>query len=221
MVNDRNVSPDALLALLSGRRSIRYYRTDPVPDEMIEQLLQAGRWAPSANNLQPWNFIVVRDAVVRAEIARFTFYSSGPRGDQVSQVESPVLIVLCGVVRDRIYHEFLNGDVAMAALQMMLQAKALGLGTCWVGGLNRTAIAGLLRIPESFEVVCLLTVGFPVEEPPPSPRRPLDEIVYYELYGRTKQGEEKEVLPGVPVPPPPGPREQLVSWLRRLFGRPL
>jgi len=124
-------------------------------------------------------------------------------------------------VRDRIYHEFLNGDVAMAALQMMLQAKALGLGTCWVGGLNRTAIAGLLRIPESFEVVCLLTVGFPVEEPPPSPRRPLDEIVYYELYGRTKQGEEKEVLPGVPVPPPPGPREQLVSWLRRLFGRPL
>jgi hypothetical protein len=107
----------------------------------------------------------------------------------------------------------------MAALQMMLQAKALGLGTCWVGGLNRAAIAGLLRIPESFEVVCLLTVGYPAEVPATASRRPRDEIVYYELYGRTRQGEDQEVLPGVPVPPPPGPREKLVSWLRRLFGR--
>jgi nitroreductase len=216
MTNNQDVSPGALLALLRGRRSIRRYRTDPVPDEMIEQLLEAGRWAPSANNLQPWNFVVVQDPVVRGEISQFTVYSSEPR---VHLAESPVLIVLCGVERDRIYHEFLNGDVAMAALQMMLQAKALGLGTCWVGGLNRAAIAGLLRIPESFEVVCLLTVGYPAEVPATSSRRPLDEIVYYELYGRTRQGEDQEVLPGVPVPPPPGPREKLVSWLRRLFGR--
>jgi nitroreductase len=216
MTNNQNVSPDALLALLRGRRSIRRYRTDPVPDEMIRQLLEAGRWAPSTNNLQPWCFVVVQDPVVRREIARFTVYSSEPR---VRLTESPVLIVLCGVERDRIYHEFLNGDVAMAALQMMLQAETLGLGTCWVGGLNRTAIAGLLRIPDPFELVCLLTVGFPAEEPPAPSRRPLEEIVHHELY--TSPEQEGEALPGVPVPPPPGPRERFANWLRRLFGRPL
>jgi nitroreductase len=216
MTQIENVSPEALLALLRGRRSIRRYRTDPVPDEMIEQLLEAGRWAPSANNLQPWSFIVVRDPLIRGQIAEFTTYSHEPRAHLN---ESPALIVLCGVERDRIYHEFLNGDVAMAALQMMLQAKALGLGTCWVGGLDRTAVAGLLRIPDPFEVVCLLTVGFPAEEPPAPPRRPLDEIVHHELYDSA--GQEGEALPGVPVPPPPGPREKFVDWLRRVFGRPL
>jgi nitroreductase len=219
MTQIENVSPEALLALLRGRRSIRRYRADPVPDEMIDQLLEAGRWAPSANNLQPWSFIVVRDPLIRGQIAEFTTYSSGPRRDVPSRIESPALIVLCGVERDRIYHEFLNGDVSMAALQMMLQAKALGLGTCWVGGLDRTAIAGLLKIPDPFEVVCLLTVGFPAQEPAAPPRRPLDEIVHYELYDGS--GQEGEALPGVPVPPPPGPRERFVTWLRRLFGRPL
>jgi hypothetical protein len=102
---------------------------------------------------------------------------------------------------------------------MMLQAEALELGTCWVGGLDREAIAGLLRIPDPLEVVCLLTVGFPAEVPEETPRRPLDEIVDYDLYGRGK-GDEK-VLPGVPVKAPPGPSAEFVNWLRRLFGRPI
>jgi nitroreductase len=211
-----HVSPEALLSLLRGRRSICRYRADPVPDEMIEQLLEAGRWAPSVNNLQPWNLIVVRDAVIREQMAQCTYYLGVPR---VRLNESPVVIVLCGVERDRIYHEFLNGDVAMAAVQMMLQAKAMGLGTCWVGGLDREAIAGLLRIPDPFEVVCLLTVGFPTEEPEPAPRRPLDEIVHSELYGSGE--EDQRVLPGVPAKVPPSPGEKLVNWLRRLFGRPI
>jgi nitroreductase len=214
MTNDKNVSPDALLALLRGRRSIRRYRTDPVPGELIDQLLEAGRWAPSANNLQPWNFIVVRDPVIRDQIAELTTYSSEPR---VQLVESPVLIVLCGVVRDRVYHEFLNGDVAAAALQMMLQAEALGLGSCWVGGLDRKGIAGLLRIPDPFEVVCLLTVGYPAEEPTAPPRRPLDEIVHYELFGRGKH--DPSALPGVPDQVLPGPGEKFLDRLRRTLGR--
>lgn len=216
MTENGRIPPEALLALLRERRSVRRYRADPVPEAMIEQVLEAGRWAPSANNLQPWNFIVVRDPVIQGQIAEATVYTSAPR---VHLNESPVLIVLCGVERDRVYHEFLNGDVAMAALQMMLQAKALGLGTCWVGGLDREAIAGLLRIPDPFEVVCLLTLGFPAEEPPAPPRKPLSEIVHYELYGRGE--EDEEGLPGVPAQAPPGPGERFVNWLRRGLGRPL
>jgi hypothetical protein len=107
----------------------------------------------------------------------------------------------------------------MAALQMMLQAKALGLGTCWVGGLDREAIAGLLRIPDPLEVVCLLTVGFPAEEPQAATRKPLSEVVHYDLYGSGEEGAKS--LPGVPVKAPPGPAEKLLNWLRRLLGRPV
>jgi hypothetical protein len=97
--------------------------------------------------------------------------------------------------------------------------EVLGLGTCWVGGLDREAVAGLLRIPEPFEVVCLLTVGFPADEPESMPRRPLDEIVHYELYSSGEGGEK--ILPGVPVQPPPGPGRKFADWLRRLLGRPV
>jgi hypothetical protein len=127
------------------------------------------------------------------------------------------MIVLLGVKRDRVYHEFLNGDVAMAALQMMLQAKVMGLGTCWVGGLDRKAIAGLLKIPNPFEIVCLLSVGFPAYEPEPSARRPLNEIVHYERYGG---GRDDPVIPGVPAKAPSGPYEKLVNWVRRILGYP-
>jgi hypothetical protein len=154
--------------------------------------------------------------VIRKQIAQCTYYLGDPR---VHLNESPALIVLCGVERNRIYHELLNGDVAMAALQMMLQAKALGLETCWVGGLDREAIASLLRIPDPFKVVCLLTVGYSAEEPQPMPCRLLDEIVHHDLYGSGEEGDK--TLPGVPAKAPPGPGKRFVNWMRRLFGRPI
>ena len=70
----------------------------------------------------------------------------------------------------------------MAAMQMMLEAKALGLGTCWVDGLEREEIAKILHIPPYAEIVGLLTVGYPAETPPETPRKPLFEIVHYDLY---------------------------------------
>ena len=99
------ISPESLLALLKARRSIRRYRPDPVPDEMVEQLLEAGRWAPSASNRQPWDFIVVRDEAVRQQVAEHAaFYFI--RWAHVA--EAPLLIVLCGDARKRIYRQFLQ-----------------------------------------------------------------------------------------------------------------
>jgi len=174
------ISPAALLALLKGRRSIRRYRPEPVPDEMIEQLLEAGRWAPSASNRQPWTFIVVRDESIRRQVAQHAAYYF-VRWAHVG--EAPLLILLCGDTRNRIYRQFLHEDVGLAGGQIMLQAKALGLGTCWIGGLDRKAIAGILRLPDHIEIVGLLTVGFPAEDPEPPPRKPLAEIVHYDVYG--------------------------------------
>ena len=202
-MND-HISPAAVLALLKARRSIRRYRPGPVPDEMVEQLLEAGRWAPSASNRQPWAFIVVRDEAIRREVAKHAAYYF-IRWAQVE--EAPLLIVLCGDARNRIYRQFLHEDVGLAGSQIMLQAKALGLGTCWIGGLDRKAVAGILRVPDTMDIVGLLTVGFPAEDPEPRDRKPLAEIVHYDVYGNRQKG--RAVTPGRL----PG------GWLGRLLRR--
>ncbi len=185
-LKDHIPSPESVLTLLKERRSIRLYKPDPVPDEMLEQLLEAGRWAPSASNRQPWAFIVVRDEVVRREVARhaaFHFIRWAQAGD------APLLIVLCGDARSRIYRSLLHEDIGLAGSQIMLQAKALGLGTCWLGGLDRKAIVEILKVPDHVEIVGILTVGFPAEAPDPRPRKSLSEIVHYDVYGNQADGE--------------------------------
>jgi len=188
---DDRIRPESLLALLKRRRSIRRYRPDPVPDEMVNQLLEAGRWAPSASNRQPWAFIVIRDEAIRRQVAQHAAYYF-IRWAHVS--EAPLIIALCGDSRSRFYRRFLHEDVGLAGAQMMLQAKALGLGTCWVGGLDNKAIADILKLPDHFEIVGLLTVGFPAEDPPPPPRKPLAQIVHYDVYGNRVRG--RRMTPG-------------------------
>lgn len=197
-------SPEATLALLRARRSIRRYKPDPVPEEMVAQLLEAGRVAPSASNRQPWTFIVVRDPQVRREVARAAAYAI-VRWKHAE--EAPLLIVLCGDTRNPLYRQFLHEDIGLAGANIMLQARALGLGTCWIGGLDRKALAAVLKLPDYMEIVGLLTVGFPDEDPPPRPRKPLSEIVHYDVYGNRAGGE------GVTPGKAPG------GWLRELLHR--
>jgi nitroreductase len=177
--------PETMLTLLKSRRSIRRYRSDPVTDEMVEQLLEAGRWAPSASNRQPWAFIVIRDEKIRRQVAQHaaSYFIRWAHAE-----EAPLLIVLCGDARNRVYRRFLHEDVGLAGGQIMLQAKALGLGSCWIGALDRKAIAAILKVPDHLEIVGLLTVGFPAEDPPPPPRKPLAEIVHYDVYGNRADG---------------------------------
>jgi nitroreductase len=194
---DDRISSEAVLALLKSRRSIRRYRPDPVPDEMVEGLLEAGRWAPSASNRQPWHFIVVRDPAILQAVAQHAAYFF-IRWAHVA--EAPLLIVLCGEARSQVYRQFLHEDIGLAGSQIMLQAKALGLGTCWIGGLDRKAIRGILKVPDHVEIVGLLTVGFPAEDPNPPARKPLAEIVHYDVYGN--RGDGGGATPGrVPVGP--------------------
>ncbi|HUW13946.1 MAG TPA: nitroreductase family protein, partial [Anaerolineae bacterium] len=135
-----NVSPQALLALLKARRSIRRYHPDPVPDEMVEQLLEAGRWAPSASNRQPWHIIVIRDEVIRQQVAE-NAAAFVIRWAQAG--EAPLLLLLCGDAGNPVYRRFLHEDLGLAGAQIMLQAHALGLGTCWIGGLDRAALTDI------------------------------------------------------------------------------
>ena len=179
MPNASKVDPDALLDLIRSRRSIRHYQPEPVPDLLLEQVLEAGRWAPSASNQQPWAFVVVRDPNLVQLVAQHSAYYM----DQDARIaDAPALIVLCGVVWNQSRRRFLRGEVGMAGMQMMLQAHALGLGTCWVDGLEREAIADALGIPSELEIIGVMTLGFPDTEPAQTTRKALFDIVHYDVW---------------------------------------
>ena len=137
---------------IQRRKSVRAYAKTPVPDEKLEKILEAARLAPSAENIQPWYFIVVTDHEKRKQIAKSGIFAG-------FLDESPVVIVGCG---DRkASPKWYVIDVAIAMQNMVLAATAEGLGTCWIGSFDEGLVKKLLNIPERFSVVALLTVGYP------------------------------------------------------------
>lgn len=124
----------------------------PVPREKLEKILEAARLAPSAENIQPWYFVVVTDPERRRRIAKSGRFAK-------FLVESPVVIVGCGDQRASPRWHLV--DVAIAMQNMVLAATGEGLGTCWVGSFDEGVVRRLLKIPERFRVIALLAVGHP------------------------------------------------------------
>ncbi|MFH0815258.1 MAG: nitroreductase family protein [Methanobacteriota archaeon] len=136
------------------RKSVRAYGDEPVPDEVLERILESARISPSAANYQPWHFIVVRDKEKRAALAEGKWARF--------LKEAPVVIVGCG---DRKKSPKWNAvDVSIAMQTMVLQATSEGLGTCWIGSFDEVAVKALLKIPENYGVVALLALGYPREK---------------------------------------------------------
>lgn len=168
------------------RRSVRAYARTPVPGERLGRILEAARLAPSAENIQPWYFVAVTDHEKRREIAKSGVFA-GSLGDP------PVVIVGCG---DRkASPKWYTVDVSIAMQNMVLAATSEGLGTCWIGSFDEGLVKKLLKIPERFSVVALLTVGYPreklgptVETARPVRRKRLEDIVGFEEYGGRRAG---------------------------------
>ena len=164
---------DALQAI-KERRSIRKYHPKAVPEDMLTQILEAGRWAPSADNSQPWRFIVVRDDEVKNQLARAAAY-----GRFLAQ--APVAIAV--VIDPRASNHPVE-DGAAATQNMLLAAHALGLGTCWIGSYlsdYEERAKQILGIPGERRLLSLISLGYPAE----SPRRgrvELSELVCYDRY---------------------------------------
>ncbi|MCQ5362804.1 MAG: nitroreductase [Candidatus Verstraetearchaeota archaeon] len=141
---------DALEAIIT-RRSVRSYMPDPVPREVLERILEAGRLAPSAMNLQPWHFIVVTDKEKRRALSagRFARFLA----------EVPVVIVGCG--NEHLSPKWYAIDTAIALQNMVIAATNEGLGSCWVGSFDEMEVKELLKIPEGYRVVAMLALGYP------------------------------------------------------------
>lgn len=161
---------------ITQRRSVRSYSPREVEEEKLQQVLEAGRLAPSARNIQEARFVVVKDADLRARLVEA---ANGQR----FVGEAPVVIVACAASRDHVMscgHPSHLVDVAIAIDHMTLTARELGLGTCWIGAFNQDKVRTVLGIPASVEIIELLPLGYPTGWPAATSRLPLDEVVRYD-----------------------------------------
>jgi len=171
-----------LLEIIKGRRSIRRFKPEKVPKEYIMLLLEAARWAPSAGNLQPWEFIIVTDESTKRKLMEAALY-------QEYVYEAPVVIVaVANIPRTSSYYGrrgeelYVIQDVAAAIQNILLMAHALGLGAVWIGAFNEDRVREILELPNYIRPLAIIPLGWPDEKPYPPPRRSLEEIVHWEKY---------------------------------------
>jgi len=152
---------------MKTRRSIRAYQDRPVPKEVIEDIVDCGRLAATAINIQPWKFVVVQDAAMRKQIADTTDH-----GKFIAQ--APVCVaVFC---EDTKYY---LEDACAATQNILNAARAHGLGSCWVAGDKKAyvqKIVEMLGMPPDYKLVSLISIGYPAEERSPA-KKPLSEVL--------------------------------------------
>jgi nitroreductase len=151
---------DAIQAILS-RRSINKYTSQPVPPDVVEELLKAAMSAPSAGNEQPWHFVVINDRKILDEIPYMPS-------------EAPAAILVCGYSSLTIHGKFWIQGCLAATENILIAANATGLGAVWLGMYPAeeriTEIRKLLGIPENVVPVSLISIGYPAEHKPPADR---------------------------------------------------
>lgn len=167
-----------VLENIRQRRSVRHFRPDPPPAETIKLLLEAATWAPSAGNLQPWEFYVVSDQTLRQKLAA--------AASQRFLSEAPVVIVVCALpersaisYRERGENLYCLQDTAAATQNLLLAAASLGLATCWVGAFQERQVVDALKLPQRRRPVALIPVGYPSILPKAPRRQPLEEVVHW------------------------------------------
>ena len=143
------------------RRSVRQYSSRPIPDDVMQRMREAMRYAPSACNIQPWRFIIVTEPRLRTELARAAH-------GQMWMADAPVTIVGCGWPALAYAHmggsrSSVDMDVAIALDHLTLAAVAEGLGTCWIGAFDEPAVRKILGIPQEVRVVAMTPLGYPAK----------------------------------------------------------
>ncbi|MBS7648705.1 MAG: nitroreductase family protein [Candidatus Bathyarchaeia archaeon] len=163
--------------VIRTRRSIRSYRPDPIPDEVLMRILEAARIAPSGTNRQPWKFIIVKNEELKRKLAAACH-------NQMFIAEAPIVIVACGYNIHWNRGGYMGDlsmlvDVSIAFTHLILAARAEGLGTCWIGAFDNEEVKSILSIPKDVNVVAITPLGYPRDEgfDEPGPRKPLSEII--------------------------------------------
>lgn len=178
-----------MLEPISIRRSIRKYKNQAVETEKINQLIESARLAPSGNNSQPAHYIIVNDEENRRKLAMASH-------KQEWMMTAPTFIICVADIRCRLKEEDLfideNSsehevkqiirDTAIATEHIVVEASNLGLGSCYVAWFTQEEIRPLLNLTSDKYVMCILTIGYPDENPNPRPRKAIEDIIHYEKW---------------------------------------
>jgi len=163
----------ALDAIMT-RKSVRKYESKKVPEDILEQILRAGRQAPSANNKQPWHFIIVTDQDIKEQLSKGVW--------NTFVKDSAFTVVGCNYVGSAYGRKWSKVDTTIAMQSMVIAAWSLGIGSCWVGDFKETEVRRLLKVPKDWKVISLITFGYPAETPITTTRKQLEEIVSYDKF---------------------------------------
>ena len=176
-----------VLEAIKTRRSIRKYKSKPVEWDKVSEILNAGKLAPSAGNLQNWMFITVQEEATRKKIAEACL-------NQAWMAAAPTHIAITaepekarryyGIRGERLYT---IQNCAAAAQNMLLAAKELGLGACWVSAFDDDMISRVLGLPEHCRVYAIITIGYSAEEPEQPPKYRIEHVVRFERWGNRRR----------------------------------
>ncbi len=165
-----DMSKNPLLEAIRTRRTVRAFRPDAIAPDVLEEVLDAGRWAPSGKNTQPWRFVVVTSPEAREELGRLV-----TQGNMVRSAPVTIAVLLD---KNAGYDATKDAQgIGACAQNMLLAAHALGLGACWIGRTRDPEVERLIGASESEELMLLLPIGYPSETPKAGQRRPLEEMV--------------------------------------------
>jgi len=164
----------SLVDTVLSRRSIRRYEKKDIPSDVLNQILEAGRQAPSAANRQPFHFVVLTDDNIKNELSK-GFFSRFIK-------DSPVTIVGCANIGDILTGKWSIVDTTIALQNMVIAAWTMGVGSCWIGDFNEDTVKQLLNIPDRWSVVAFVSFGYPAEQPKPRRKKSITEIVSYNSF---------------------------------------
>lgn len=180
-----------MLKVIANRKSTRkFLKNTTITDEQILQMIESARLAPSGNNTQPWNFLIIKNEETKSALAKAD-------GNQMWMVDAPVFIACVADIRSRIkdntqiiVNEENNllelkqiiRDTAIATEHLILTAEYLGFDTCWTAEYNQDDIRPILGIPQDKYVVAIVPIGKSAANNNAAPKRPLEEIIRYEKW---------------------------------------
>jgi nitroreductase len=167
---------------IKGRRSIRKFKKQVIPDTTITQLVEAASYAPSAGNIQPWEFVIVKNPAIKRKLAETA-------RNQAYVEETPTVIVVCADEKRASLGYGTRGrtlyclqDTAAAIQNILLTAYSLGLGACWIGAFNEDEAKEALKAPEGIRPVAIIPVGYPDETPRCRSRKLLSQVTRYDRF---------------------------------------
>ena len=177
-----------LMHIIKERRSIRKYQDKEINDDLLNQLLEAIRWAPSWANTQCWEVIVVKDPSQKEKLSEILSQTNPSRK---TMTQAPVVLGVCGKLKSSGYYkekvttklgDWFMFDLGLATQNLCLAAHHLGLGTVIVGLFDHEKAKGILNVGEDYELVALVPLGYPAKDSPAPKRREISEFTHYEKF---------------------------------------